>query len=150
MRYGISMTNDPDRYDDIIDLSHHQSSTRLRMRMADRAAQFASFKAMAGYEDMIKEESRLTEKTPVLSEEEKDSLDRKMKHIADALDHHEHPEITLTVFIPDAYKKGGRFEKTTGKVKKLDLFNQMIVFYPENDHSTERILNMKQIVNISG
>ena len=45
-------------YADIIDLPHHQSSTRPHMSLYDRAAQFASFAALTGYDDMVKEEAR--------------------------------------------------------------------------------------------
>ncbi len=41
------------KYDDIIDLPHHQSETRPHMPMRDRAAQFAPFAALTGYHDAI-------------------------------------------------------------------------------------------------
>lgn len=49
-----------DRYDDIIDLPHYTSATRPRMPLLDRAAQFAPFSALVGYEDAIQETGRLT------------------------------------------------------------------------------------------
>lgn len=49
------------RYDDIINLPHHVSPTRQRMFMHDRAAQFAPFSALTGYEESIVEAGRLTE-----------------------------------------------------------------------------------------
>ena len=51
------MTNPDPRivYADIIDLPHHQSETHPPMSPGNRAAQFASFAALSGYEDMIKE-----------------------------------------------------------------------------------------------
>lgn len=49
------------KYDDIINLPHHQSKTRPHMSVADRAAQFAPFAALAGYDDAVKETARLTE-----------------------------------------------------------------------------------------
>ena len=47
-------------YADIIDLPHHQSSTHPHMSRYDRAAQFAPFAALTGYDDMITEEARKT------------------------------------------------------------------------------------------
>ena len=38
------------RYDDIINLPRHISSTRPQMPMIDRAAQFMPFRALIGYE----------------------------------------------------------------------------------------------------
>ena len=48
-------------YGDIIDLPHWQSPTRPRMSLYDRAAQFAPYKTLSGYEDMVQEEARRTE-----------------------------------------------------------------------------------------
>ena len=41
------------RYDDIINLEHHTSKRHPHMPLSDRAAQFAPFAALTGYEEMI-------------------------------------------------------------------------------------------------
>ena len=41
------------RYDDIINLPHHESTRHPRMSMADRAAQFSPFAALSGYGEVI-------------------------------------------------------------------------------------------------
>lgn len=51
---------DEHRYDDIIDLPHHQSTERAYMSLHDRAAQFAPFAALAGHEEAIEETARVT------------------------------------------------------------------------------------------
>ena len=43
------------KYDDIINLPHHQSQTHPHMSPLDRAAQFAPFAALTGYEEMIEQ-----------------------------------------------------------------------------------------------
>ena len=40
-------------HDDIIDHPHYQSKTRPHMSLSDRAAQFAPFAALTGYEEAI-------------------------------------------------------------------------------------------------
>ena len=52
-------------YADIFYLPHHQSDTRPRMSLYDRAAQFAPFAALSGYEEMIGEaaEAALSEQS---------------------------------------------------------------------------------------
>ena len=40
-------------YDDIIDLPHHVSKRHRPMSMLNRAAQFAPFAALTGYDDAI-------------------------------------------------------------------------------------------------
>ena len=46
---------DDSSYSDIIDLPHHVSSTHPQMSRINRAAQFASFAALKGYDDVIRE-----------------------------------------------------------------------------------------------
>lgn len=43
------------KYDEIMGLPHHVSKTRPQMPMSDRAAQFAPFAALTGYDSAIKE-----------------------------------------------------------------------------------------------
>ena len=45
-------------YDDIIDHVHFQSSTRPHMSLHDRAAQFAPFAALVGYDAAVEETAR--------------------------------------------------------------------------------------------
>lgn len=51
----------PDDYSDIIDLPHHVSKRHARMSMRNRAAQFAPFAALTGYDDAIGETARQKE-----------------------------------------------------------------------------------------
>ncbi len=57
------------KYDEIINLPHHVSKTRPQMPMSDRAAQFAPFAALTGYDSAIKETGRLTDERIELDEE---------------------------------------------------------------------------------
>ena len=50
-----------ENYDDIIHLPHHVSKKHHKLSMQQRAAQFAPFAALTGYEDAINETVRLTE-----------------------------------------------------------------------------------------
>ncbi|MBU5461923.1 hypothetical protein [Lachnoclostridium sp. MSJ-17] len=47
-----------DNYDDIIDLPRHVSEKRLPMPLHDRAAQFAPFAALTGYDAAIDEATK--------------------------------------------------------------------------------------------
>ncbi len=44
-------------YEDIINLPHFHEPGKPYMTMRDRAAQFAPFKSLVGYEEMIEEET---------------------------------------------------------------------------------------------
>ncbi len=49
-------------YEDIIDLPHHVSTRHLPMPMINRAAQFAPFAALTGYDRAIEDTAEKNEK----------------------------------------------------------------------------------------
>ena len=61
-------------YADIFHHPHWQSPTRPHMSLYDRAAQFAPFAALTGYEDMVSEEARRVEKEAGFSEKNPTSV----------------------------------------------------------------------------
>ena len=105
------------RYDDIINLPHHVSPTRQRMSMYDRAAQFAPFAALVGYDDAVAETARLTESRPELDEQEQRELNARLCELADHIQ--DHPEVRIKYFVPDERKSGGAIVEICGTVKKL-------------------------------
>ena len=112
------------RYDEIINLPHHVSPTRPQMPMSDRAAQFAPFAALTGYDSAIKETGRLTNERIELDEDALTALNVKYQFLMDALD--EEPEIKITYFKPDERKAGGEYVSAIGAVKKVDDFERLI------------------------
>ena len=113
------------RYDEIMELPHHVSKTRPQMPMSDRAAQFAPFAALTGYDSAIKETGRLTDERIALDEEALTALDRKYQLLMDTLD--DAPEVTIIYFQPDERKAGGQYVSATGTVKKVDTFGRRIL-----------------------
>ena len=68
-------------YDDIINLPRHISKTRDCMSMRDRAAQFAPFAALTGYDDAIEETARLTDWKINLAAEEIQNINSRLVFI---------------------------------------------------------------------
>ena len=112
------------KYDDIIDLPHHVSVRHPQMSMIDRAAQFSAFKALTGLEDDLAETARVTDRKIELSEQELAILNEKFTRIC----RKEHPDVKVTYFVPDLYKDGGRYETITGTVKRVDLYEKLLLF----------------------
>ena len=112
------------KYDEIMGLPHHVSNTRPQMPMSDRAAQFAPFAALTGYDAAIKETGRLTDERIELDVEALSALDMKYQLLMEALD--EAPEVTITYFQPDERKAGGKYVSAVGTVKKIDDFERRI------------------------
>ena len=67
-----------DDYRDIINLPHRQSQKRQRMSLHDRAAQFAPFAALTGYEAEVGETARLTAVKRELDAQEAEELNRQL------------------------------------------------------------------------
>ncbi|MBR2990749.1 MAG: hypothetical protein IKF51_04715 [Solobacterium sp.] len=113
------------RYQDMLDLPHHVSKTRKRMSGAERAAQFAPFSALTGYEELIAETGRLTDGKKELGETQREILDQRIRILQEA---GEGTAVAVTVFVPDEYKEGGRYEIRTGILKKIEETERCIRF----------------------
>ena len=120
------------RYDEIINLPHHISKTRPQMPMSDRAAQFAPFAALTGYDSAIKETGRQTDEKIELDEEALTALDIRYQLLMDAFD--DAPEVTITFFQPDERKAGGKYASQVGVpalARPSSTFQQIEVVLPE-------------------
>ena len=113
------------RYDDILNTHWPRPTSRPRMSIEDRAAQFAPFAALTGYDDVLTETARLTQRPVFLTEESLEELNRQLKLAAAKID--TQPEVAMTVFYEDARKEGGRFETVSGNLKKIDLYQGGLV-----------------------
>ena len=112
-------------YDDIIRLPHHVSQNHPQMSMHDRAAQFAPFAALTGYEAAIGETARLTAERRELSPQEAEELDRRLAALIAHLP--ERPQSTVEYFVPDDRKVGGAYVTVTGKVRHISVPEKTMV-----------------------
>ena len=128
-------------YDDIIDLPHHVSATRPRMSMIDRAAQFSPFAALTGYYAAIKETERLTDRRIELTEDSRTALDRKQQLLLDNMA--DRPEVSVTYFVPDERKAGGAYVTVTGRVKKVDDYQRLLLLTDGTKIPLDEILDME-------
>ena len=113
------------KYDDIINLPHHTSPRHPRMSMRDRAAQFAPFSALTGYEDVVDETARLTDGKITLTEDAKALLDFKQRLLLERID--TRPEITVTYFVKDGKKSGGSYQTVRGRLLRIDSVEKTLV-----------------------
>lgn len=91
-----------------------------------RAAQFAPFAALTGYEDAISETARLTDKKTELGEDAKEELDRRLSIIRGNIE--SLPEVKVTYFVPDERKEGGEYITKKGNIKKVCEYRREMVF----------------------
>ena len=129
------------KYDDIIHLPHAVSSHRAGMSMIDRAAQFSPFAALTGYEDVIEETGRLTDTISELTDSSQQDLNEKFRILADAAA--VCPQVTVTWFEPDRFKTGGSFVTVTGKIKRVDEYEQVLRLTDDREIPMEAIRSIK-------
>ncbi len=144
------MVEEKNPYADIIHLPHHTAVNRPHMSLYDRAAQFAPFAALTGFDGVIAETGRLTENRVELSENEKESMERKLTRISDAVQAGQRPEIRIVYFVADALKEGGAYHEFKGRVRKIDTVEQCIVFLAANGRSAGKKVQINDILAIDG
>lgn len=132
----------PHRYDDILNTPWPQPGKRARMSVEDRAAQFAPFAALTGYDAVIQETARLTQGPVFLTEESQEALNRELNVIAQNLSRQ--PRVILTIYQEDGRKEGGAFQEIEGNVKKLDLYEGGLVLTDGREVPFFRILRIQQ------
>lgn len=132
----MQISEDPHRYDAIIQLPHHRSLTHPHMSLYDRAAQFAPFAALSGYDEMISEEARITEDNFLLFDDEAFAIEQNLNLLKNLTEAGGHPEVTITYFVPDNKKAGGSHTAFTGKVKSIDSIHRKILFYDPLGNNT--------------
>jgi len=96
------------------------------MSIEDRAAQFSPFAAVVGYDDAVEETARFTDSMIELSEDEVVLLNGALARLRESID--EKPQIRVTYFVPDAKKDGGEYVSKTGIVKRIDEYENVLIF----------------------
>ena len=129
-------------YEDIVDLPHHVSRKHPQPTVADRAARFAPFAAITGYEEMVLEEARVTDERIEMDESSKAALNEKLNMILEFID--EQPEVSITYFEPDKRKAGGAYITVTGTVKRIDEYEHLVIM------TDGKKINIDDIYNLQG
>lgn len=113
-------------YEDIQNHERYQLKHHTPMSLESRAAQFAPFAALVGYDEEIGEAARSTDGREELSEDAIDALNQAFQKL---LEHEEErPLVTVTYFQPDAKKDGGRYMTYTGNFRFYDAEKRVMKF----------------------
>ncbi|EFA22538.1 hypothetical protein [Bifidobacterium gallicum] len=129
-----------DRYDDIINLPHHQSRKHPHMTMHNRAAQFMPFAALKGFEATIDETARRTKVRVTLGPDEQLELNEKLIAVLGQLA--SQPWVTITHFEPDGRKDGGDYLVTEGIIHHFDQTAKVLIM---DDDSRIALTNIVDI-----
>ena len=106
-----------EKYRKIVDIPRPVSKKHPQMSVYMRSAQFAPYAALTGYDSVVRETARLTDRRIELDEYEISELNRKLLEISE---NSENILYSVTYFIPDGRKSGGRYVTETDVIKSID------------------------------
>ena len=96
------------------------------MSILGRAAQFASFATLSGFDEDISETARLTEPRENFSEDELDDLDKSFQKLIGLW--RKRPKVTIRYFQPDKQKDSGTYLTYSGTFRFYDEENKLLMF----------------------
>ena len=128
------------KYDDIINLEVPTSKNHPRMSSNNRAAQFAPFAALVGYEEAIKESKEKADERKVLSEDKKEEIEGLLHKIIS--DMSLYCNIEVTYYSQDKETGKGKYVVYQGKVKRIDTSERKIIF------ANKKVVFIKDIYNL--
>ena len=129
-------------YKDIINNPYPNRETEKSFpKEVNRAAQFAPYAALKGFEELVEETARITRKFIEPDEGIKDGINRKLRYLAD--NGEKNLLVTLTYFQKDSRKDGGAYVTYTGTPIKIKEFEKEIIFADGFSVSIESILTLE-------
>ena len=103
-----------------------------------RAAQFAPFAALTGYDAAVNEAARLTEDKIELDEYELEKLNQKFNYIKNHIG--DEQTYSITYFVPDKKKEGGQYATISGNIVKIKEFESIVVMADKTEIPIQDIL----------
>ena len=131
-------------YADLLERPAPVSTRFVPMDRLSRAAQFASYKALNGFEDMVIESARPTETRFIEPDEDgfwdiNQRLGFLNEHIA------EHPTVMVSYFLKDVRKAGGSTQSVTGQAKRIDPLTHQLILLASNGISDGQAIPLSAI-----
>jgi hypothetical protein len=131
-----------EKYEKIINLPHHVSTKHAPMPISDRAAQFAPYAALSGYEDAVEETARLTDQKHELDEHEKEKINLVLTALLSANDG---KKAKITFFRPDSKKAGGAYVTVIGEIGRFDEIRREIILLGGKKIAIDDVVEIKNV-----
>ena len=115
------------KYDSIINLPHHVSKYRTHLSLSQRAAQFAPFSALTGYNEAIREQAKENDliNKIILEDDELELINKKLQELNKIIK--TKPCIKVTYFVKDKLTSKGEYITISSNLKKIDTINKYIL-----------------------
>ena len=132
--------SDLSKYEKIINAPHHVSKDHPQMTRINRAAQFAPFAALTGYNEAIYETGREVKRKIELTEEEKEMISNKINYLLSLS--LEERKVDITYFKKDHAKEGGEYLLVSDTLVKYDADKREIILESKKRIFIEDILKI--------
>lgn len=123
------------------------SKRHTPMSLENRAAQFAPFAALTGYDEAVEETARLTTEKIELSEEKKAELDLALSNLLSVISSSGSARVQVTFFVPDNLKSGGEYVTKGVNVKRVDNIKKVLILEDKSTIDISDILNLEIDLN---
>ena len=128
-------------YEDILFCQHYILRHHPQMTMHSRAAQFAPFAALTGFDEEIEKTARLTSSRHELTEDEQAALNQALVYLAEH--EAERPAVDVIYFQPDAQKDGGAYRMYSGNLRFFDTAEGLLHFTDRSSLAVRDICAMR-------
>ena len=128
------------KYNDIINLPRYKSDKRFPMSINERAAQFAPFRALNGFEDSIYEAGKLTFNKESLSKFQKENINRKLMYIIKNID--KKPLVWVRFFKNTCNKEEGQYLEYKKRLIKYLEYERILCFEEDIKISIDDIFDI--------
>ena len=105
-----------------------------------RAAQFAPFAALTGFDEEVEETARITDSKVELDEYQKAELNDKLLFLNNSEDDE---EVSITYFVPDKKKSGGAYITKKGIVLKVREYEKDVVMEDRTEIPIDDIIEIE-------
>ena len=111
------------KYDKIINKKYKKNYDRKNLTMYERASQFASFQALKGFENEIKEVEKILNDRVILSNEKKQNINNLLNILNN---NKQNNLIKIKYFEKEINNEKGNYKVIVNKIKKIDEYNCII------------------------
>ena len=124
-------------YDDIINIKNHEPKFHVRMSREQRAAQFAPFQALTGFDNEVLEVARTTSKRIELTDEEKEEINNILVNSINKY-------VCITNFEHDSKIYGGKYIDYNVIIRMIYSYDRKIIFKDKTKIDIDEILNIER------
>lgn len=127
------------KYDDIINTKYPFGLGHPRMSIHDRAAQFAPFAALSGYEEAVEETLKVSDEYKEIDEDRFNSINDTLNEIVNTLLQDRKAKIHVEIIYYDNSLNKPVYDRVEGFIRKVEVANRYLVLEDKTKIAFETI-----------